>query len=168
VFRTLCALALTCGAARADELKIGEPFKGELTKHTTVDRWPGVANPPAGPGLSLPVRLKSGHKYTFTAEVKGEGRKVWLAVLNAEGQTVKASHYLACPREVTVTYEEASTTGTFRVVVLSDMTGDFALRTTGPSATEVTAKALEDDIAELKALLAKKEAALKELKAKKP
>lgn len=159
---------LACGSAHGDDVKVGEPFKGKLEKEFEVPRWPGLANPHKGFGFEIPVKLQEGHKYTFTATVKGEGRKVSLAVINSANQIVKASPYYGGAGTITVTYDEASDTGTFRVVVVSTERGPFTLDSTGPTPSDVTVKALEDDIALLKAVLARKEAALKELKAKKP
>lgn len=162
------AAVLACGAARADDLKVGEPFKGEVTRKLEIPFWPGFVDTFSAYGTEVPVKLVEGHKYTFTVSVKGEGRKVSVAVADPSGKILKASPRNTAVGSASVTYEEASLTGTFRVVVMSDGIGGFTLNSSGPTPTDVTAKALEEEIAELKALLAKKEAALKAVKAKKP
>jgi hypothetical protein len=172
MLRLVCSLALgaaLASAARAadDGLKPGEPYKGEIPEEKISVAWVIFGGIKTEYGVKVPLKLRSGQKISFEATVVGANRTVSIGLHDPTGKVVAVSRD-GVKKTTTLSVPEVSATGTYTVIVLSDAIGDFKLTVTGPSATELDAKTLEAEIADLKALLAKKEAALKALKAKKP
>jgi hypothetical protein len=168
VAAAVTAAALLTPRAPADEGGItpGEPFKGELTEKKGYP-WPPYVDTFTEFATEVPIKLKGGQKIALSATVVGANRKVSVGLMDPSGKMIATSKRSTAVKTVQLTVDEVNATGTYKIVVLSDKIGDFTLRATGPSDAELDATKLEEEIKELKALLAKKEEQLKALKAKK-
>jgi hypothetical protein len=174
-FRTTALLiamvtAATPFALAADDdtqsLRAGRKLEGELMGPER--------GAPMGPGAfggfgfrgyftEIPVTLKAGQKITISGTVVGTNRSIAIALKDPTDKMIAATANGA--RSVKLVVEEVSATGKYKVLLASDLIGDFSV--TADFLEIDDEKELEKDIARLKKELAEIEAKLKTLRDKK-
>jgi hypothetical protein len=150
-------------AAPPTELVPGEKFEGEIGgKLVNVLTSENVVV--AFFLAEVPVTLKAGQGITFSVTVVGKGRQVVLNLMDPTGKVIEKSS--VGKKSISLTAEEVSASGKYKLVVASDLIGPFTLRTSTQSSPKLDREAIEKRIKELKKELADLEAQLKGSSAK--
>jgi hypothetical protein len=142
-------------------IKLGEEVKGEIVgpQKTYLAKLGGKL----GHSAELSVALKAGQNISLSATVVGKDRTATLFLYDPTGVCLHNSPFDVV-KSAQLTFEEVSATGTYKIVVLSNLTGPFSLRTSDPSASDGEVKSLEARIEQLEKELAEARSKLKALR----
>jgi len=163
VLATLMASALLvpANAAPPEGIKLGEPLKGELGGIVKGVRFKtGVSV--YGYYTGIPVKLKAGDSISLNVTVIGKDRMVALVLIDPTGKLLHDSGAALAVKTAQLTFEEVNVTGTYLIVVLSDLAGPFTL-IAASTEQELDKVALKSKIENLEKELAAAKAALETL-----
>jgi hypothetical protein len=169
VATAVAVIAPAVSFAQKVGLRLGETFEGEIPATAEPKRAPKLTNSNNQMVVStdVPVTLKAGQSFSAQVTVSGNKRRVAVAVKDSAGKRIaQTEEFLYTSNELTF---EASASGTFNIVVISNRAGAFKLRVVpegGEEDAEADARALEAKIRQLKQELSEAEAKLDALKKK--
>jgi hypothetical protein len=129
-------------SSHAQAIRLGEEFKGEITKKGF---FPGVGALD-GYIAEVPVALKSGQKLSISVYVAGEDRRVQVGLVDPDGKLVKGGRFLDKETQQ-LDIKSVPSTGKYKIVVASTHAGAFTLIAKDPGAVR-DIKTIERELAE--------------------
>lgn len=163
---TLCAaLLIPPVAAQSGKTKASEPLKGQIEGEKVAFIWYKNNGPALLYMAEVPVILKGGESITVAVTVVGKDRTVVAALQDPKGAVIGGSAVRET-KTTRFTVTETNATGEYKIMIGSDLVGDYTLTVTGPAAERLNKKALEQRLERLKKEVQETEAAIRALEKK--
>lgn len=134
VLVSMVALATSYQSASAEvTLSLNKKHEGELQEpHVRVGNIDDFRNSIGGFASEHYIQLKSKEPLTVTAEVVGDGRLVAVLIEDSAGSRVAFEYFKK--DQVTAKVKTLSSTGKYKITVVSDKIGDYSIKAINPNA----------------------------------
>jgi hypothetical protein len=151
-------------AAGAEDFPFDQPVKQEMSGEKQLIL--GNYNPGPFFQTEVKIRLVAEKSYSFSAKVVGKKRLVGIVVIDPTGAAITPSFPKLGTQTAEVTAEEVNTSGRFRILVASDLSGPFTLEATEIPSDDESIESLQRKVDRLKSQLAEAEKKLNEAQSK--